>query len=95
MEINDLIYDHNYYFYKCFINYKSQFIYEILSEEQLNSLKNNRHKIICINKNIPQFFHKIFLYYKYNILNLSESSLVDKELFSGEQRSCENTENIQ
>lgn len=27
-------------------------------------------------------------------MNLSESSLVDKELFSGEQRSYENTNNI-
>ena len=70
MEINNLIYDHNYYFYKCFINYNSQFIYEILSEEQLNSLKNSHYQIICINKNIPQFFHIIFLYYKYNTENI-------------------------
>ena len=75
MEINNLIYDQNYYFYKCSINDNSQFIYTVVSEEQLNLLNDTYYKIICINKNIPQFFHKIFLYYKFNTENNRDKSV--------------------
>jgi hypothetical protein len=64
MELNTLNYDHNYY-YKFYINKKNEIIYEIIHEDQLYLLNELSSKIICINKNIPIYFHKIFLRFCY------------------------------
>jgi hypothetical protein len=65
IELNSLEYDHNYYFYKSYINNKNEIIYEIISEDQLYLLNELSCKIIIINKNIPKYFHKIFLHCYY------------------------------
>jgi len=65
MELNSLNYDHNYYFYKSYTNYKNEITYEIISEDQLYLLNELDCKIIRINKNIPRCFHKTFLCYYY------------------------------
>lgn len=61
IELNSLNYDHNYYYYKLYISKQDKIIYEIISENQLYLLNKLSCKIICINKNIPRYFHKIFL----------------------------------
>ena len=65
MDLNTLNYDHNYYYYKLHINKKNEIIYEIIFEDQLYLLNELNFKIICINKNIPRYFHKIFLCFCY------------------------------
>ena len=65
MELNSWNYDHNYYYYKFHINKKNEIIYEIISDDQLYLLNELNCKIIRINKNIPRYFHKIFLHCYY------------------------------
>ena len=64
-ELNNLNYDHNYYYYRFYISKQDKIIYEIISEDQLYKLNELNNKILCVNKNIPRYFHKIFLYYCY------------------------------
>ena len=61
IELNSLQYDHNYYFYKSYINNKNEIIYEIISEDQLYLINEIDTRIIRINKNIPKYFHKTIL----------------------------------
>ena len=69
---NKLIYDKNYIVYHCFINIRNEFAYEIIPNDNIYLLEESLikeieypGKIICINKKIPIFFHKMILYYYY------------------------------
>ena len=63
MKLNNLRYDHNYYYYKIFMNNNDVVVYEIVSEDQLYIINELDCKIININKNIPRYFHKIILHF--------------------------------
>ena len=58
-------YDHNYYFYNCYTNANNKFMYRLVDSEDFFLLNDYKGKIIAVNKNIPEMFHRTVLYWKF------------------------------
>ena len=60
---NHDIQDYNYKYYQCYVDEKNRFRYFETSPNSVN--QHPKSAVYKISKNIPTFFHKTLLYFKY------------------------------
>ena len=59
-------YNHNYYYYNCYVNIQNQFTYKLIDENEEFFLPDDyTGKIIQVDKNIPLVCHRMILYWKF------------------------------